>query len=161
MKIAAAILVWFVMTVLGCFSTAQDANHVQAKQPFSIMLTFNPAEVKTGAPLWVKVSITNLQDRPLDVLGGFFPYGLSGLDGRYQWKCTDDAGRSVAKQIIQVGSAHDYLYLEPGKTRELTVDLSRVCDLQRPGKYRATLRRRLTLPKEAVVSSNAIAIEIQ
>jgi hypothetical protein len=163
MRINAAVLFGAVISVLGCFcATAQDAGFVQVKQTFSITLTPDPAIVKIGARIWVNVSIKNLQDQPLDVLGGFFPYGLSGLDGRYEWKCTDEAGRAVTKEILQVGSAHDYLYLEPGKTRELTVEVNGVCALQRPGKYRATLIRKSTMhPNDPIVSSNTITIEVQ
>jgi len=163
MSIRAAILLGLVVSVLGCFcASVQSAGFVQDKQPFSITLTPDPVEVKTGTRIWVKVSIKNLQDQPLDVLGGFFPYGLSGLDSRYEWKCTDDAGGAVTKEIIQVGGAHDFLYLEPGKTREMTIEVNRVCDLQRPGKYRATISRKsLMHPSDPVVSSNTITLEVQ
>lgn len=163
MKTATSILFGFALSGLGCFSrAAQDAGSVQATHPFSITLTPDPVVVKSGKRILVNATIKNLQDHPLEVLGGFFPYGLSGLDGRYQWKCTDDAGRVVSKEIDPVGSVHDYLYLEPGKTREMNVELNRVCDLERPGKFTATLSlNTLRHPNDPVVSSNTIAIEVQ
>lgn len=163
MKTTGAILFGFVMTVLGCFcAIAQDAGPVRLKQPFSITLTPDPVIAKPGTRIWVMVSIKNLQDRPRDVLGGFFPYALTGQDGRYTWRCTDDSGRDVTKRIFPIGSAHDYLYLAPGKMREETVGLDPVCNLQLPGNYRATLfRRSLKSPNDAVISSNTIAIEVR
>jgi RNA-directed DNA polymerase len=85
-----------------------------------------------------------------------------GIDG-VTFAAIEQSG--VEEFLLQIRSElveFRYLYLEPGKMREMTVEVNRVCDLQLPGKYRATLSRRsLKLPNDPVVSSNTITIEVQ
>ena len=151
-----------VLFVAGCScATAQVASSAQDKQPFTITLTPDRIVAKSGTAVLVRVSIKNLQDQPIEVLGGLFPYALSGLDSSYDWRCTDSSGKVVQKEILQVGSVHDGIELEPGKTRELLVDLNRVCDLRNVGAYRGTLSRKsLKHPQTPVISSNTINVEV-
>jgi hypothetical protein len=161
-NVRAVILFTVVVLAIGCScATAQVVSSARDKLPYTITLTPDRIVVKTGATVWVQVSIKNLQDQPMQVIGGFTPYALTGLDNSYDLRCTDSFGKVVPKEILQVGSAHDGIELGPGKTRELLVDLNRVCDLQKVGAYHAMLSRKsLMHPKDPVIASNTISVEV-
>jgi hypothetical protein len=107
----------------------------------------------------MKIRLTNTSQQDIVGGGGFH---AQGLDTSYRYGCRNVVGKSVEKEIVMVGSAHDVPVLKPGESHEETAPVSRACDLSRPGQYEIQVSRKIPNdPQHGVVKSNTIKITVK
>lgn len=137
---------------------AAQAVSPRRELPFSIALMPLSSEVRAGAEVFVKVRVTNTSQ--LDIMGGG-AFNANGLDMGFHYECRNAAGRSVEKEIMQVGSIHDPPILKPGESRDEEPPISRACDFSQSGVYEIQVSRDVPFDaKKRVVRSNMIKITV-
>jgi hypothetical protein len=143
-------------------SGAQSSGVAGGKQPFSISIRAPSKTVKSGAPVYVKVELTNTSDHEI-AEGG--PMYSRGLDTSYNYVCQNTSNGAPAQQDNEwkkgPGGIGERNVLKPGQKFGEVVPVSRVCNLIEPGKYLIQVTRvDPGDPKQQLVKSNTITITV-
>lgn len=114
----------------------------ESRQPFTITISTEKPQVKSGDPIYIDVVMTNSSDHDVDCTGN----GVNALDRNYQYEVIDQQG-PVPKigrkhpEIGESGSAWPCV-IKPGGTAHAAGGLiSILYDFHRPGKYTIQVSR--------------------
>jgi hypothetical protein len=164
---AAAARILLALSCCGCI-LAQKANTTQTVEPkpqFSITIVGLPGEVRLGAPLIVRISLTNNSES--DMRLGTIPIS-GGTVHRIPLMVRDSSGKLVPKteygkrvhgESLTGGVTVFSFPLEPGKTFREESDLSTEFSLTTPGKYTVQAER-LDAETHTIVKSDVVTVSI-
>jgi len=113
-----------------------------AQQPFTITVSTNKPEVKSGDPVYIDVIMTNTSDHDVDCT----IYSINALDRNYRYDVIDEQGplpkiRRKYPEIGETGSSWPCI-LKPSESSRPTGGLiSILYDFHRPGKYSIQVSR--------------------
>jgi hypothetical protein len=132
-------------------------------QPFTISLSADKPEVKSGDPVDLDIVMTNTSDHEVDCTGA----GSNGLDRNYRYDVLYEDGRPATKvvkkhpEIGETGSIWRCI-LKPGQTAQAAGgEISVLYDFSRPGKYSIQVSRFVKRdPNSEVITSNKITITV-
>ncbi len=146
------------------------------RSPFSLTVSSEASTVKTGEPVWVVVVLGNQSDHEIPVYKAWSDDADQG-GWVYKVEVQDDKGTTVpettfyrhrqghltaeedAKGGVMVMRSGSLIFLKPGKTITDKVNVSKLSDLSRPGKYRIQFQR-FDPESKTFVKSNAIAVAV-
>lgn len=154
---------------------AQEVPRVQGPQSrFSLTIKAEETTVKSGSPVWVDVTVQNHAGKDISIYTDNSP-DQGGLV--YKVDVSDTTGtrapetqfgrRIQGHETLEERSHDDYTIVDSGglvilKANKPTIDrvnVSRLYDLSRPGKYKIQFRR-FDDARKALVSSNTITVTV-
>ena len=130
-------------------------------ESFSIGISAQKAEVKSGSAISLTVRLTNTSNRVMALPGS----PSESADPSYTYSCYSSAGIPVAKHYPIMRSVENHpmnITLKPGESRTQVVPIDSVCSLSKPGNYRIQVSRiDQGEPQHSVVKSNEIKITVK
>lgn len=116
------------VTGIACSQTSQ--------QPFTITISAEKPEVKSGDPVYIDVVMTNISDHDVDCT----IYSINALDRNYRYDVIGEQGTmpKIRRKYPEIGETSNTwpCILKPGETSHPTGGLiSILYDFHRPGKY--------------------------
>ena len=132
-------------------------------QPFSIVISTRKPVVKVGSEVPVKITLTNNSNRELNTSANISD--LTGVDPNYSYEAHDSRGNPVKMkrhEHPELAFGHAIFgSVKPGESVTTVQDISRLLDVDTPGKYVIQVSRRVPDPKNgALVKSNKIVITV-
>ncbi|MDE3136633.1 MAG: hypothetical protein KGL59_08660 [Acidobacteriota bacterium] len=154
------------MLLLLLATTCAASAHPQkdiAKPLSKLTLTAANAKSTLGSDVWIQIHWTNTSDRELTA--NRYTDKTTGQDMSYTLDFRDSAGRPVPKLPHKppVGHFFDAQFgtLKPGQQITNEINLRRMYDLSRPGKYTLQVSRRLAKSLGgSIIRSNTLAVTI-
>jgi len=131
------ILLGFLM--LGITGVASSQTY---QQPFTLTVSTDKPEVKSGDPVYIDIVMTNTSDHDVECTGN----GINALDRNYRYEVIDEQGpvpkiRRKHPEIGEDGSLWPCV-IKPGGTAHAAGGLiSILYDFHRPGKYTVQVSR--------------------
>jgi hypothetical protein len=110
-----------------------------SKQPFTITISTDKPEVKSGDGVYIDVVMKNTSDHDVDCAIN----GQNALDRNYQYEVLDDDGKALPK-IVRSHHVPGNLFpciIKPGETSSSGGLISILYDFTRPGKYTIQVSR--------------------
>jgi hypothetical protein len=157
-----------------CFCQAAGARGQTAKPPFSLTLVAENATLKAGSPVMVKVTMKNESEHNISVYTegtsdqGGFVYKADVWDEKGSTAPETKFGRSIQghdtpedlrrEPYVIVTSGGEGI-LAPGQTQSDQVNLNKLYELSRPGKYTIQLRR-FDAESNSFVLSNKVQVSV-
>jgi hypothetical protein len=133
--------------------------------PFSITISAEKPDVKTGSEAYLKVRMKNISDHEVDCTR----VPTNGWDGAYQYDVRDSHG-NLAERILPVPGHPEIkdtssiwpCILKPSESTNDDHIISRLYDLSHPGKYVIQVLRLINggHKEDGVVKSNTITITV-
>jgi hypothetical protein len=113
-----------------------------AQQPFTITVSTNKPEVKSGDPVYIDVIMTNTSDHDVDCT----IYSSNALDRNYRYEVFDKQGPvpKIKRKYPEIGETFSSwpCIIKPGETSRPSGGLiSILYDFHRPGKYTIQVSR--------------------
>ena len=153
--------VWLAFILCGILTGYGLAQKPPKKSPFTLTLGGGPtASLNTG--VWVKVQWTNTSDRPLDSSANILD--AQNVDPNFLFDLLDDTGRPVPKKVYKFPetSGHaEFGTLKPGESITHDVNLVRIFQLKKPGKYSLQVSR--AIPEglgHGTIKSNIVTLNV-
>jgi hypothetical protein len=148
-----------VVGIGGTLSSAQS-NSVSTQQPFSINISAAKTAVKLGLPVLVKVRMTNMMERDINL--GAHGRAHGEVDPEFKYDCRDETGRATSKDypIMLTTGDHAMIILKSGESYEEEINVGTACDLSTPGKYEIRLSREGLENSKDEVKSNKVTITV-
>ncbi len=142
---------------------AQTTNASQDGQARSkLTIRARSSSVKAGSPVWIDAELENVSDHTISIYKAISEDMDQG-GWVYEVQVGNENGVSPNKtayaRSIGAGGSGGYVPLEAGKRITESINVSKLYDLTRPGKYRIHLRR---FDKEAkiFIISNSVIITV-
>lgn len=151
-------LLFILLVVLTGATPAQKP----VKAPFTVVLTTENPNATLGSDVWVKVQWTNTSDKPLDSSANILD--ATNVDPNFLFELVDADGHALPMKVYkfpQTSGHAEFGTLKPGETIAPNINLIRLYDLKKPGKYTLQVARRV--PEElggGMIKSNKITIAI-
>ena len=128
-------IVMLLLLIAGSAATCQNGT---SSKPFKITISTKTPTVQPGSPVLITISFTNTSDKDIDASSTV--YGFTGLDVFFQYKVTDAAGNPIAKRIYkhpELAGGRPIMgrIVKPGETLTEEQDISRLFDIEKPGKH--------------------------
>jgi len=152
------------LTLLLCVLLVNltPARQEPAKTPFTLALSCENAITTLGSDAWVKVRWTNTSDRALDASANILD--ATNIDPNFLFELFDENGHPVPKKVYRfpLTSGHaEFGTLNAGESVTHDVNLVRLFELMRPGKYRVQVSRALpAVLGGGSVKSNILTISV-
>lgn len=153
------------MTLLiAVFTTVIAAQSDPASEPFTIAISTVDSAVKPGAPVRIKINLTNTSGSDLDLSGSV--NDRTGQDSNFHYLIHDEKGKAAPKRIYdhpEIGSGSPILgrVVKPGATLTEEQDVSRIHSFTHPGKYVIEAVRPVSSdPKDGLLKSNPITVTV-
>jgi len=144
--------------------TTPPLSQKQTTRPPSILtlITANLI-VKSGSDVWVEVRWTNTSDSELNA--NRYIDSLSGRDFAYLLDVRDSAGHALSripdKSPVRPVFDAQFATLKPQETIANNINLSKLYNLSRAGKYTIQVSRRIPeSPRGDIVKSNVVTITV-
>lgn len=138
-------------------------KRVSSQEPFSLSLTVLTPDVESGAPVLIKVLITNMSKHDVDCSKGY----SNGLDRTYTYEVKDPGGKPLemlTKKHPEIGATFSpgpECLLKPGETSSSEGSIGNFYDMTGPGEYSIRVSRRISDdPKDGVIYSNKATVTI-
>ena len=118
------------------------AHPQTSQQPFTITISTDKPQVKSGDPVYIETVMTNISDHDFDCTS----YGSNALDRNYRYDVTDEQGpvpkvKRKYPEIGETGSSFPCI-IKPGESAHAAGGLISVLyDFTRPGKYTIQVSR--------------------
>jgi hypothetical protein len=147
-----------VCAVIAGFGLSQK---LRSGSSFTLVVSTEPT-AGPGPDVWVKVRWTNTSAQALDASANILD--ATNVDPNLLFELRDNRGRPVRKKVYKFPetSGHaEFGVLNPGESIAHDVNLARLFELKKPGKY--TLQVSRSIPKSlggGAVRSNKITITI-
>jgi hypothetical protein len=144
-----------------CAGATLPQNHA-SKPPFELVLTTEKPTASLGSDVGVKVRWTNTSDQALDASANILD--ATNVDPNFLFELLDASGHAVPTKVFrfpQTSGHAEFGTLKAGESITHDVNLVRLFDLKRPGKYTLQVSRRV--PEAlggGVVKSKIITITI-
>jgi hypothetical protein len=152
-------LTLFLSALLAGLASAQKQP---AKAPFTLVLTIEKATVTLGSDVWVKVRWTNTSDQALDASANILD--ATNADPNFLFKFLDEEGRPVPRKVYrfpQTSGHAEFGSLDAGESITHDVNLIRLFELKKPGKYMLQVSRLIPKPPgSGIVKSNVLTITV-
>jgi hypothetical protein len=142
--------------MLGVTSLAYSQT---TQQPFTISISADKQEVKSGGDVYLHVTMTNTSDHDIECTRNW----SNALDRNYRYDVIDEFGQHLPK-ILR--SHHDDFNIspcivKPGETSLPSGGLISVLyDFSRPGKYTVQASRRFLDTSDELVKSNVVTVTV-
>jgi hypothetical protein len=163
------------MTIVRSNKITVAVEQAQSVQPlFSLTIAAEEPSVKAGSPVWVDATVENKSDRDISVYRentpdqGGWTYKVDVWDEKGAMAAETRFGRMIQGHIpaeelarepyVIVGSG-GYMPLYPGKTLTDRVNLSKLYDLGRPGRYTVQFQE-FHEQSKLFVKSNKITVTV-
>jgi hypothetical protein len=152
-------LTLFLSALLAGLASAQKQP---AKTPFTLVLSAEKATVTLDSDVWVKVRWTNTSDQTLDASANILD--ATNVDPNFLFEFLDEDGRPVPRKVFkfpQTSGHAEFGTLSAGESITHDVNLIRLFELKKPGKYRLQASR--SIPKAlggGTVKSNVLTITV-
>jgi hypothetical protein len=168
------ILSVIIVTLMPTILRAQGATRSPAEPPFSLAITAAESPVKAGSPVVVKVVMRNRSDHDISVYRdnssdqGGFTYNVSALDETGASAPETKFGKTVmnhetaqeqAQEPSVLFSSGGEINLAVGEAIKDRVDVTKLYDLHRPGRYSIQIQR-FDLETKSYVKSNKITVTV-
>jgi hypothetical protein len=153
------LLIVFALTVAGGIL----AQRPTGKAPFTLVLSTEDPTVTIGSDIWVKLQWTNTSDRAIDSSANILD--ATNVDPNFLFKLIDANGHSLPVKVYKFPQTFGHAVfgtLEPGETITRDINIVRLYDIKKAGKYTLQVSRRA--PQElggGLVKSNRITITIE
>jgi len=138
------------------------AQKQPAKTPFTLALSCETAITTLGSDVWVKVRWTNTSDRGLDASANILD--ATNIDPNFLFELFDENGHPVPKKIYrfpQTSGHAEFGTLNVGESVTHDVNLLRLFELKRPGKYTVQVSRAIPAALGGgSVKSNILTISV-
>jgi hypothetical protein len=159
------------LAVLIGFSSPVNSQVTKSKptpnaQPsFSIVISGPKDVVKTGSPIAVELTKTNLTNHEINTstvrrFGG--PYEIDVRDEHGDLRADTEAARQAKKDLVVGGRAFQsviFSNLKPGEVDHDRIDVQRYIDLSPPGKYTIQLHQ-FDHESKTTVKSNTVTVTV-
>jgi hypothetical protein len=147
------------------FGQNQATGQGKKKGAFTLSIAARSPSVKVGDPVWVDATLKNASDYAVNLWldltpdQGGYAYAVDVRDERGSVPPTTEYAKAIAKRT---GGEGGYVPLDPGKALMHKVEVSKLYDLSRPGKYTIQFRKIDVFDKEAkeYVTSNPITVSL-
>lgn len=154
------------VAVAGLLTAQSVPPAKQAEARFSIAITVEPTTVKTGSPLTVNVILTNKSKDTiyLDVSAQWMAeldFRIEVRDDQGNLAAVTDYGRNVIKHEGGIPIVENYMgvaVLHPGETLKREISISKLYNLNRPGKY--TIQAQRIDDNKAAAKSNTVTVTV-
>jgi hypothetical protein len=144
---------------------AAPANAQPPQPPFSITISAETTEVKTGSEVFITIQMKNISDHEVDCTKAF----RNGWDDAYHYDVRDSHGNLAERKLLAPG--HPEIkedlsiwpcILKPGESNSFDSYIGRRNDMSRPGKYVIQVSRFIVSghKESGVVKSNTITITV-
>jgi hypothetical protein len=154
-------LLTLLFVMVGLPGIGQSAS----PQPsFTIEIATNTPTVELGSPVKIKIKLTNTSDHDLDMSGSF--NDMTGQDSNFHYVIRDESDNAVSRKTYnhpELATGHPILgrVVKPGATLKEEQDVSRIHELNHPGKYLVQVVRPISGDvNNGVVKSNTITITV-
>lgn len=129
---------------------------------FALTISGAKSSVKAGSAVWVRAILENKSDHDLSVYKaisddmdqGGWVYQVDIRDGKGEEPRQTEFARSVG-----AGGSGGYIPLPPGKALTDRVNVSKLYDLSRPGRYTIQFQR-VDMESKTFVTSNKITVTV-
>jgi hypothetical protein len=152
---------WLTFILSGMLTGHGLAQKLPTKPPFTLTVSTEPtASLNTG--VWVKVHWTNTSDRALDSSANILD--AQNVDPNFLFDLLDDSGRPVPRKVYRFPetSGHaEFGTLKAGESITHDVNLVRLFELKKPGKYSLQVSR--LIPEgmgHGTIKSNIIMVNV-
>jgi hypothetical protein len=139
MKIAKYLLLSFLLCA-GIVASSPDQG-----QPFSVTLQPPTGPVKAGSEVRVKVTTTNTSDHEIRFAKGFgqeeYDFEIEVRDEQGKTPPLTESYRNLKEHPTSKWGSYSTYVLEPGKSLEDELAVTRLYILTRPGKYTVSVTR--------------------
>jgi len=154
------------MLLIGATSVSWPSASAQPPQPpFSITISAEKTEVKTGSEVFIKIQMKNTSGHEVDC--SMAP--TNGWDAAYQYDVRDTHGNLAERKLLAPGhpeikedSSIWPCILKPGESNNFDSYIGRRNDMSRPGKYVVQVSRLIVSghKESGMVKSNTITITV-
>ncbi|MFZ0662172.1 MAG: hypothetical protein WAM66_05725 [Acidobacteriaceae bacterium] len=134
-----------------------------SQQPFTLALSAVKPQVIAGAPVEIRITMTNTSDRQIDCPG----WWSNGVDRAYEYRVLDQNGQAAPRIVRKHPEIGEEIrpapcVVKPGKTSKPSgAMVGRLFDFSHPGEYTIQVSRHVSPgPKSEAVKSNTITITV-
>lgn len=153
-------LALFLSALLAGLATAQ--KQPTTTPPFTLVLSAEKPTATLDSDVWVKVRWTNTSDQALDASANILD--ATNVDPNFFFVLLDGDGRPVPSKVYefpQTSGHAEFGRLASGESITREVNLVRIFELKKPGKYKLQVSR--LIPKAlggGTVKSNILTITV-
>jgi len=162
-KRSAAMLALLTLVFFSANIQAQDAPRAQNRQPpFSLTIRAKEGEIKSGSLIWVDATVESKSNHAVLVYqatSGDMDQGgwVYQIDIRNELEGTPP--KTKYAHGLGAGGSGGYVRLDPGKTLVHSVNVSKLYDLNPPGKYTIQFGR-FDRETKTLVRSNTVTVTV-
>jgi len=144
-----------------------SASHVRgAEPPFSLVISVPRTTVRVGSEVRVKLVLMNISDHEIAVPdeelsdASQFGFGVEVRDSQGRLAHLAESG-PASKFGPQSEGSHYMPIVRPGKSLEVEININKIYDMSKPGKYTILTHRTHTVESGLDVKSNTITITVE